>query len=277
MKVLQLQTHVYKKKAKNLEELRRLLVANDDEHPDLVTLGEMFDCPYETSNFSEYAEHDRGAVWLTLSRLASEHHVYLAAGSVPEEDDEGRIYNTAYVFDRSGRQIAKHRKMHLFDIDVEGGQKFKESDTLSAGDGVTVFDTEFGRMGLCVCFDFRFPELARLMVLKGAKAIIVPAAFNTTTGPAHWETMFRGRAIDNQCYVIGTSPARDDSFSYHAWGHSIIVSPWGTVVDEMDEKEGQAINDIDLSYVDKVRKELPLLTSRRLDVYRLIETPEPKK
>ena len=128
---------------------------------------------------------------------------------------------------RNGHQIGKHRKMHLFDIDVKGGQYFKESDTLTPGDQVTVFDTEFGKMGLCICYDFRFPELARLMVDEGAQVIIVPAAFNMTTGPLHWELMFRQRAVDNQVYTIGAAPARDLNAGYHSWGHSIAVSPWG--------------------------------------------------
>ena len=100
---------------------------------------------------------------------------------------------------------AKHRKVHLFDIDVKGGQRFKESDTLTAGDKSTVFDTEFGPMGLCICYDFRFPKLARRMVLDEAQVILVPAAFNMTTGPAHWEILFRSRAVDNQVFTFGTA------------------------------------------------------------------------
>ena len=180
-----------------------------------------------------------------------------------------RIYNTAYVFDRQGRQIGKHRKAHLFDIDVKGGQYFKESDTLSPGDHIGCFDTEFGRIGLCICYDFRFPETARLMAQDGAKIILVPAAFNMTTGPAHWELMFRGRAVESQCYVIGTAPARDPHSSYISWGHSIVVDPWGTVLMQMDEKEGVRIVELDLGYVEEVRQELPLLKHRRTDLYEL--------
>ena len=119
---------------------------------------------------------------------------------------EGKIRNTAYVFDRQGNQIAKHSKVHLFDIDVKGGQSFKESDTLTPGDHSTVFETEFGIMGLCICFDFRFPELARRMALDGAKAIFVPAAFNMTTGPAHWEVMFRSRPWTIRCLPSARRP-----------------------------------------------------------------------
>lgn len=269
MRIAQLQMKVCEEKEKNLDALENQLVSLKDYEVDMVTLGEMFNCPYETPNFPVYGEKEGGKTWSRLSALAKEYNIYLSAGSVPEVDEMGKVYNTAYVFDREGRQIAKHRKVHLFDIDVKGGQSFRESDTLTAGDHYTVFDTEFGRMGLCICFDFRFPELARLMVQDGAKMILVPAAFNMTTGPAHWEIMFRGRALDNQCFVAGTSPARDMNASYHAWGHSLLVSPWGDVLEEMDEKEGRMINEIDLAYTEQIREQLPLLAARRTDLYQL--------
>ena len=268
MMIAQIQSHVYIDKMKNLEQLEERLEELAWQKPDLVMLGEMFCCPYETKLFPVYAEPEEGPVWRELSRLAKKHGIYLAAGSVPERDGEGRVYNTAYVFDRAGRQIGKHRKVHMFDIQVEGGQHFKESETLTPGDKCTVFDTEFGKVGLCICFDFRFPELARKMVLDGARLILVPAAFNMTTGPAHWELMFRGRAVDNQCFVAGTSCARDREAGYVAWGHTLLVSPWGDVIEEMDEREGVMVHDIDLSYADKVRAELPLLSARREEVYR---------
>ena len=188
---------------------------------------------------------------------------------MPERDAAGHIYNTSYVFDRNGHQIGKHRKMHLFDIDVKGGQYFKESDTLTPGDQVTVFDTEFGKMGVCICYDFRFPELARLMVDQGAEVIIVPAAFNMTTGPLHWELMFRQRAVDNQVYTLGAAPARDLNVGYHSWGHSIAVDPWGKVLMEMEEKPDVKVAELDLEEVKKVREQLPLLKHRRGDIYEL--------
>lgn len=260
--VAQLQTYVYSDKMKNIEMLTPLFWQAREYHADLICLPEMFNCPYETPNFPVYAEEEGGPVWTALSRLAAKFKVYLSAGSVPERDAEGRIYNTAYVFDRSGKQIARHRKVHLFDINVKGGQCFKESDTLTAGDSATVFDTEFGKMGLCICYDFRFPELARRMALEGANVILVPAAFNMTTGPAHWEVLFRSRAVDNQVFTVGTSPSRDMNFSYHAWGHSIVVSPWGKVLSQMNEKTGYQITTIDLDEVGEIREQLPLLKHR---------------
>jgi predicted amidohydrolase len=159
--------------------------------------------------------------------------------------------------------------MHLFDIDVKGGQRFFESDTLSPGSSVTTFSTPFCKMGLCICYDFRFPELSRLMVDRGAEVILVPAAFNMTTGPAHWELLFRSRAVDNQVYTVGVAPARDPNASYRSWGHSIVCSPWGDVLMQMDETESVAVTVLDPDRLKEVRDQLPLLKQRRADVYRL--------
>lgn len=266
MTVAQIQTHVYADKEKNIDVLPRMFEKSVAGGADLICLPEMFNCPYETRNFPVYAEKEGGPAWTRLSELAKQFRVYLSAGTIPEVDAEGKVYNTAYVFDREGNQIAKHRKVHLFDIDVKGGQYFKESDTLTPGNSVTVFDTEFGRMGLCICFDCRFVEIARKMALAGAQVILVPAAFNMTTGPAHWEIMHRGRAIDNQVFMIGTSPARDLSASYHAWGNSMVVNPWGTVLSQMDEKEGLKLTTIDLDEVSSIREQLPIMKTRRDDM-----------
>lgn len=264
-----LQTYVYQEKKRNLIQAAELLADPALQDIDLAILPEMFCCPYENKFFPEYAEPEGGETWEKCSRLAADHGIYLVSGSMPERDEEGRIYNTSYVFDRKGHQIGKHRKMHLFDIDIKGGQYFKESDTLTPGDQVTVFDTEFGRMGLCICYDFRFPELARLMVDKGAQVIIVPAAFNMTTGPLHWELMFRQRAVDNQVYTIGAAPARDLNAGYYSWGHSIAADPWGKVLMEMEEKPAVKVVELELDEVKKVREQLPLLKHRRGDIYAL--------
>lgn len=269
LKLAQLQLPVAADKRKNLEALAAAMDALDAERPDIVAAGEMFVCPYETALFPRYAEPEEGETARFLSALAAEHRTYLSAGSVPERGEDGRVYNTAYVFDRDGRRIAKHRKMHLFDIDVRGGQTFRESETLAPGDRVTVFDTEFGRVGLCICFDIRFPELARLMADEGARLVLVPAAFNATTGPAHWELNFRSRALDNQCFYAGTSPALDPDASYHAWGHSLVVSPWGDVLAELDEGPGRLVTELDLDRTDDIRAQLPLLSARRRDIYEL--------
>jgi predicted amidohydrolase len=184
---------------------------------------------------------------------------------------EEKIFNTCYVYGRQGQFLAKHRKMHLFDINVEGGQRFMESDTLSPGNSITTFETEFGTMGLCICFDLRFEELARCMCLRGAKAIFVPAAFNMTTGPAHWELLFRQRAVDNQCFTVGVSPARDETAGYVAYGNSIAAEPWGSVLCRAGAQEETLITDLNLSHLEAIRRQLPILSARRTDLYEVSE------
>ena len=270
LKIGLIQMKVENDKKENLIKASQLVTKIAVERPDIVILPEMFSCPYVSSNFPLYAEEEGDYTFNFLSNLAKTNNIYLVGGSVPEKG-KNKIYNTSYVFDRQGEMIGKHRKVHLFDIDIKNKQKFKESDTLSSGDKITVFDTEFGKIGLCICYDFRFPEFSRLMVDKGAKAIIVPASFNLTTGPAHWHVMFRSRAIDNQVYAIGCSPARDYNSPYISYGHSLIVSPFGEILCELDESENLITYKIDFDYVNQVREELPLLHHRRRDLYELVE------
>lgn len=269
IKVAAIQMPTVTDKMENVDAVRGYLEQLKGERPDFVVLPEMFCCPYQTENFPVYAEEECGAVWQRLSAYAAEYGIYLIAGSMPERDAEGRVYNTSYIFDRQGRQIGKHRKTHLFDIAIRGGQCFRESDTLTAGCSDTVFDTEFGKMGVFICYDIRFPEMARLTVNDGAKVIFVPAAFNMTTGPAHWELTFRTRALDNQIYMVGCAPMRNPHSGYISWGHSIITNPWGGVLGQLDEKEGILTAELDLDYAEAIREQLPLLAGRRQDVYRL--------
>ena len=269
IKIAAIQMPTVADKMENVRTVKTYLEKIKDENPDFVILPEMFCCPYQTENFPIYAEKEGGPVWQQLSGYAKQYGIYLIGGSMPEKDAEGNVYNTSYIFDREGKQIGKHRKVHLFDIDVKGGQTFKESDTLTAGDSDTVFDTEFGKIGVMLCFDIRFPELSRMMVNDGVKVIFVPAAFNMTTGPAHWELSFRTRALDNQIYMVGCAPARDVSAGYISWGHSIVTDPWGRVIDMLDEKKGILLAELDMDYEEQVREELPLLKSRRKDMYKL--------
>ncbi len=233
-----------------------------------VMLPEMWCCPYANEAFRRFAEPAGGETWRALRDTAKEAGVWLVGGSVPERDGT-RIYNTCYVFSPDGEQIARHRKVHLFDIDVPGGQRFKESDTFTPGQDCTVFDTPYGRMGAAICFDIRFAEWFRIMALEGAKLIFVPGAFNMTTGPAHWALSFRMRALDNQCFVAGCSPARDTEASYVAYGHSMVCDPWGAVAAELEEQPGLLVTDIDLERAEAIRGQIPILKGRRTDLYQL--------
>lgn len=271
MKVAAIQMPTVKDKIQNIRIAGTYIEKIKAENPDFVILPEMFCCPYQTENFPVYAEKEGGPSWQAMSDYARKYHIYLIAGSMPEADDVGKVYNTSYIFDRDGKQIGKHRKAHLFDINVKNGQHFKESDTLTSGDHATVFDTEFGKMGVMICYDIRFPEFARTMVLDGARMIFVPAAFNMTTGPAHWELTFRARALDNQIYMLGCAPARDTQAGYISWGHSIVTDSWGKVMKQLDEKEGILIEEIDLDREDQIREQLPLLKHRKSEMYHLQE------
>ena len=255
-----------KKAIKNIEHLANLGAK-------MIVLPEMFNCPYETTKFSYYAELEGGETWQLLSDVAKNNKIYLIGGTIPEIDpnEAGKIYNTTFIFDPEGQQIGKHRKIHLLDIDIENGQYFKESESLSSGDQITVVDTIYGKIGVAVCYDIRFPELARLMIDQGARIIIYPASFNMTTGPAHWELLFRTRAIDNQVFTVGCAPARDYGKSYISYGNSIVVDPWGDIVGRLDDAEGYLLGDIDLDEVERIRDQLPLLTHRRDDVYKVIK------
>ena len=272
IKIASLQLKVRSDKYENIERLAELVAGGAADGADIISLPEMWNCPYQTENFPVYAEPEKGDSWLALSTIARKNGKYVVGGSIPELGDDGRIYNSCYVFGRDGRQIGKHRKVHLFDIYAHGQQVFKESDTLTGGNAFDTFDTEWCRMAANICFDIRFPESSRIPALKGAKVIFNPASFNMTTGPAHWELAFRQRAVENQVYMVGTAAARDPESGYTGYGHSIITDPWGRVLMQMDEKEGSCITEIDPDYVDEVRKKLPLISARRTDVYDLCYT-----
>jgi predicted amidohydrolase len=230
----------------------------------------MFNCPYENSKFEEYAEYmDASPTLKSMSSAASKFDMHLVAGSIPEKTDEG-IYNTSFVFDNQGEIIGFHRKMHLFDIDVPGKITFKESDTLKSGNDITVVNTELGKIGIGICYDIRFPELSRIMALKGADILVFPGAFNMTTGPAHWETLIRTRAIDNQVFVAAVSPAPNNNANYVAYGHSMVCNPWGEILSIAEFEENIIYAELDLKSEQEIREELPLLKNRRSDIYHLI-------
>ncbi|MCL5057072.1 MAG: carbon-nitrogen hydrolase family protein [Actinobacteria bacterium] len=263
------QMKVVSSKEKNLDTARRMIGRAAAGGAGLVALPEMFNCPYVAGVFPEYAEtYPGGETFSMLSQAARENNVYLVGGSVPERDGD-TVYNSSFVIGPGGELLGRHRKAHLFDVDLPGGVKVKESSTLGAGRGITVIKTDLCTIGVAICYDIRFPELIRLMVTGGAEVIVIPAAFNMTTGPAHWDMLYRCRAVDNQVYVIAASPARDAGGHYVAYGHSMLVDPWGDIVARAGEEEEVVFGDIDPVIIDRVRRELPLLRHRRTDLYNL--------
>ncbi|MFA5527393.1 MAG: carbon-nitrogen hydrolase family protein [Peptostreptococcales bacterium] len=268
------QMAVGENKALNLAKAENMILEASKKNCDILVLPEMFNCPYKNEAFPLYAEEFGMETTQKLSQWARKHKIYLFGGTIPElsihEEEKKQIYNTCFIFDRKGELLGRYRKMHLFDIEIKDKVTFKESDTLSKGNEIVTIDTEFGKIGVAICYDLRFPELMRALALKGCQVIIVPAAFNTTTGPKHWNLTLRARAVDNQVYMVGASPARDCSSFYQAYGYSSIIDPWGDVISQGDEKEGIITSEIDLDYVEEVRNQLPLLKHRRTDRYDLI-------
>lgn len=204
-----------------------------------------------------------------MSALAAETKTYLVGGSIPElEPTTNKYYNTSLVFSPTGALIGKHRKTHLFDIDIPGKIRFKESEVLSPGDKLTIIDLpEYGKIGLAICYDIRFPESAMIAARKGAFLLVYPGAFNLTTGPLHWSLQGRARAMDNQVYVALCSPARDMSATYHAWGHSLVANPNAEIMVEAGENEEIVYADLDNETIENTRKGIPIYTQRRFDLY----------
>ena len=310
-RVALLQFPVTESKTTNLKVASDYVKKAHDAGARLAVLPEIFNSPYATKAFPEYAEvlPNVGDIILNddevdiskdkevalerwgqssklLMALAKQHSMYIVGGSIPEQRDD-KIYNTSLIINPKGEVVGKHSKAHLFDIDVPGGIRFKESDTLTAGDGVTYFHVKgLGKVGVGICYDIRFPEYAMLLTQHyDCKILIYPGAFNLTTGPAHWELLQRARAVDGQCYVLTASPARtsppnnDDNAEsektkyphYSAWGHSSAVSPWGEVIATCDENPTVVVADLDMTKVDEMRMAIPTMNQKRNDLYRLIE------
>jgi len=254
----------------NLQTARNFVEKAIRSQAQLVVLPEVFNAPYQASLFQQYAEPIPGPSSIVLQNMARDYKVTIVGGSIIEKDEKGRFYNTSLVFDHNGTLLAKHRKVHLFDVYIPGKIVFQESQILSPGQNITVFNLNGFKAALLICYDIRFPEMARLAVLQGADLLIVPAAFNLTTGPMHWDLLMRSRAVDNQCYVLACSPARNHDASYQAWGHSLIVDPWGKIIVQADQDEEMIYGLLDPGVVQQVRTELPVLSQLRIDLYQTV-------
>jgi predicted amidohydrolase len=231
----------------------------------IAALPEVFNWRGDKADEKKNAEPPGGPTAERMARLARELKIYLLAGSFLEEIPEARkCYNTSLLFGPDGRQLARYRKIHLFDVAIARGVTALESETREYGAEVVTADTEFGIAGLSVCYDLRFPELYRALVDKGAKLIFIPAAFTAFTGEAHWEPLLRARAIENQVYVIAPDQIGHNPKSFSTYGNSMIVDPWGRILARAPDKPSVITAEIDLDYLATVREELPALKHRRL-------------
>jgi predicted amidohydrolase len=216
------------------------------------------------------AEPIPGASSVQLATLARNHRIYLLAGSMLEcVPGEERVYNTSVLFDPDGEVVARYRKLHLFDVDIPGRVHSRESATMLAGDAVVVAETTFGKVGLSICYDLRFPELYRSLALRGARVVICPAAFRLYTGKDHWELLVRARSVENGIYMVAPAQFGESLPDVHCYGNSMIVDPWGSVLARASERECIVVAEIDFDWQDEVRASLPSLAHRRPGVYEL--------
>ncbi|KAJ6245675.1 omega-amidase nit2 [Anaeramoeba flamelloides] len=267
------QMNVTKDKMTNLIQAEQMIKRLSDQGADMVSLPESFNCPYTGRSFQANSEMiPDGITTKTLSRIAKENEVYLIGGSYPEKViGQKKVYNTCVSFNRKGEVIGKYRKMHLFDVDIPGKYTFKESDRILGGNELCVIDTEFCKIGIAICYDVRFAELGQMYAERGCEMIVYPGTFTIFTGPSHWDLVLKGRAMETECYVAGISSARNEKSKFVCYAHSSVVSPWGEIVKQMDEKSGTSICEIDLNYVQEVRSKLPVLKHRRDDVYKIMK------
>ncbi len=206
-----------------------------------------------------------GPILTAMRALALKAGVWLLLGGFPERGRDGtRIRNTSLLLDPEGTIVAVYRKLHLFDVDVPGGRRFRESETVEPGSDVVVAATPWGGLGMSICYDLRFPELYRAMAAQAARIIAVPSAFTYETGKDHWHVLLRARAIENQAYVMAPAQFGAHGPTRRSYGHALVVDPWGAVIAECGDHEGFALGRLDFAYQDKVRAALPCLGHRRL-------------
>ncbi len=238
-----------------------------DDGADLGALPEVFTYLGRSTGRAASAEPVPGPTSERLSAVARDRGMWVLGGSVLEADD-GRVFNTSVLFDRTGELVARYRKIHLYDVELPDQPPIRESDTFTPGEQLVTQATEQSRLGLSICYDLRFPELYRDLMVLGAEVFFVPSQFQHTTGVAHWAVLLRARAIENQCFVV--APAQWGAFgregsNRRSYGHSMIVDPWGRVlVEAPEEGDGVFAADLDLTELREIRNRLPALQHRRL-------------
>jgi len=227
--------------------------------PETVGLIEPDNARIAESSYSEVEDAGLGAFRNSARTL----EVTILVGSQLIKTADKRIVNRSFLLDTQGEIVARYDKLHMFDIELSNGEFYRESDVIDAGDKAVLATTPWGKLGMSVCYDLRFPALYRALAQNGAQFITIPAAFTQTTGKAHWHTLVRARAIENACYVIAPNQCGHHGDKRDSWGHSLIVDPWGEILADGGAEPGIIYADIDLSKVDKARNMIPALKHDR--------------
>jgi len=250
----------------NLAEVERLLLEAKQQGAELALLPE---------NFPMMAQEDAGVLSIKesigqgpiqdfLSQQAKKHAMWIVAGTLPiTSDDPEKVYAACLIYDAHGERVARYDKIHLFDVDLENDESYKESATMMAGSQPLVIDTPFARIGIAVCYDLRFTEMFRCLIDQGAELIAVMAAFTATTGEAHWECLLRARAIENLCYVAASNQGGLHENGRETYGNSMIIDPWGRLQSRIGQGAGVIVAEIDTAALHQTRKSFPCLQHRK--------------
>lgn len=250
-----------------LEELTRERLQWDKDAPHLVVLPEcsLLFGGHESQQLAYAGDSHLSPLKSALSALAARYCVYMVAGTIPALAEDGRVYSRCYLFDDKGDTLGQYDKLHLFDVDVADGTKqYRESETFCPGNHICVIDTPFGKIGLTICYDLRFPDLFRALRLAGAEIITVPSAFTKVTGEAHWQVLLQARAIETQCFILAAAQwGAHNEGSRETWGQSMVIGPWGEVIAEQKTGRGWVHADIDVAEVHSIRSKMPVAQHNR--------------
>jgi len=253
----------------NLDEAAKLIEQAASQGAELIVLPENFSqMPMDDNERVSNAEKiGDGRVQTFLSVQSEKHGAWIVGGTIPiSSDEEGKAYSSSLLYNNLGEQVDRYDKIHMFDVLIEeNNETYNESATTVAGDKAVVVDTPFGKLGLSVCYDLRFPELYRTMVDKGMEICAIPSAFTAFTGQSHWEPLIRARAIENQCYVIASAQGGYHVNNRQTYGHSMIVNPWGNILGSVGTGPGVVITELDRSVLDTTRSKFQVLNHRKLN------------
>ena len=260
----------------NLIQAGQLITTAAEQGASLIVLPENFAHMgmAETDKLALREQPGQGPIQSFLSEQAKRHGLWLVGGTIPMAGTTAnRVRAACLVYDDLGRQVARYDKIHLFDVSLsETNESYRESDTIEPGNQLVVIDTPLGRMGIAVCYDLRFPEMFRTMGGTGLDLIVLPSAFTATTGQAHWEILLRARAIENLCYVVASAQGGHHANGRETFGNSMIVDPWGKVLDCLapgqPQGNGVVSATIDHTLLERLRRNFPALTHRRLDLWK---------
>lgn len=269
MKAAVVQLHIEEDLEQNISNCLDLVRQAAAAGADIVVLPEMIDYLGDKEGVAAIKSDIPGLVSDRFADIAAQLGIWLLAGSIHENiPGSDRTYNTSVLFDRSGNQVAKYRKLHLYDVHIPGRVEALESATIAPGDDIVTADIEGRTAGLTICYDIRFPELYREIANRGAEIVFLPAAFMLFTGKDHWEPLIRARAIENQCFMLASGQQGVSTTGRATFGRSMIVDPWGTVLATAQDGNGFALAELDFQRLEKIRSELPSLANQRQEVFR---------